>query len=161
MGKGRPNIKRQALMVKVLNEAYVLLRKEIPLEFPTWKAITERANAYKEICGSSEGKIGDKTLLQSKNAEITALRERIIQEREQFHHLKNQIPLKLTACAERLKSSLEANVLLTQNLEQLEKTIENKNYTISELYIRIEERDNEIRRLRNIMNDTMDKSLIK
>ena len=81
MGKGRPNKERQIIMYKALENAYNNLIKKDKTSFPTWKEITDNANACESIKNSDEGKIGDKTLEQSKNPEIKALRNRIQREK--------------------------------------------------------------------------------
>jgi uncharacterized coiled-coil protein SlyX len=149
MGKGRPNNERQNLIYIALKNAYEKLREKDKNSFPSWKEISEEANKNKLIINSPIGKIGDKTLEQSKNSQILDLRQRIKDDKELFGKIADQIPSQLSIRNEELKSSLEANVLLAAELEQMEKTVENKNNIIDEFHRRIVDYEQEIGRLRN------------
>lgn len=153
MAKGRPSPERQEMMYAAFKNAYEKLIEQDKSSFPTWIAITNHANKDKSIKNSPEGKIGDKTIEQSKNPKIVALRQRIKDDKELFEQIADQMPSELSVRNKELKSSIEANVLLVQELEQKEKTIENKNNHIDELNTRIADYEIEIRRLRSQISE--------
>lgn len=153
MGKGRPTPERQNLMLAALEKAYETLREKNKASFPSWREITDEANTYEFIKDSTEGKIGDKTLEQSTTPKIKTLRERIKDERKLFEKIKAQMPTALSIRTEELQSSLEANALLAQDIERLEKTIENKNNSIIEKDKLIADYEDIIRHLRRQISD--------
>lgn len=159
MGKGRPSQERQKLIHMAFERAYDDLRAKNKKSFPSFRKITEKANGYDFIVNSVEGKIGDKTLESSKSSDISILRERIKSEKSDFTNLAEQMPTELSIRNEELQSSLESNVLLAQEIERLENTIENKNRTIAQNNKHIEDLENEIRRLRKQISDMMAESL--
>ncbi len=142
--KGRPTTERSALMLKTLTDAYEKLKNG----YPSFDDITVKANQSDEIRFSKEGKIGDKTLLQSKNKDIKVLRERIQSDKKDIAELKAIAPTELSIKIEQLHSSLQANNILANKVENRDKRLRNKDKALDEKDIRITELSKEIARLR-------------
>ncbi len=145
MGKGRPSAERSALMLKVLTEAYEKLKNGNP----SFEDIIYEANKFDAVRLSKEGKIGDKTLLQSNNKDIKALRERIQSDKKKIVDLKVIAPNELFIKIEQLHSSLEANAILALKIENLEKRLKNKDEALEGKETRITKLSKEIERLRS------------
>lgn len=145
MGRGRPTKEREILIVEVLNEAYEKLKNGNP----TFEEITEKANQSDAIRLSKEGKIGDRTLLQSKNPDIKALLERIQSDKKKVADLRVIAPTEFSIKTEQLHSSLGTNAILALKIENLEKRLKNKDEALEGKETRITKLSKEIERLRS------------
>jgi len=114
---------------------------------PSQDMVTEKANKRKEIKACSTP-IGKKTLASSKNKRIRKLREVMNSKKNKVSELKSLAPTELSTKIEQLHSSLEANAILAQKIENLEKRLKNKDEALDEKEIRISELSKEIESLR-------------
>ena len=114
---------------------------------PSQDMVTEQANKREEIKACNTP-IGKKTLASSKNKRIKELRETMNSKKNKVSELKSLAPTELSTKIEQLHSSLEANAILAQKIENLEKRLRNKDEALEEKEIRITKLSKEIESLR-------------
>lgn len=139
--KEEENLKVNALWIAY--EKYISEGNDTPSQ----DMVTEQANKREEI-KACNAPIGKKTLASSPNERIKELRETMSSKKNKVSELKSLAPTELSTKIEQLQSSLEANAILAQKIENLEKRLRNKDEALDEKEIRITKLSKEIESLR-------------
>jgi predicted RNase H-like nuclease (RuvC/YqgF family) len=146
MMAGRLTKEEEELKINALWIAYEKYISE-GNDTPSQDMVTEQANEREEIKACNTP-IGKKTLASSKNKRIKKLRETMNSKKNKVSELKSLAPTELSTKIEQLHSSLEANAILAQKIENLEKRLRNKDEALEEKEIRITKLSKEIESLR-------------
>jgi len=136
----------EALKIQALWTSYEEFLDE-GIDTPSYDQVTNRANQQQEVRACSQ-LIGAKTLAQSKNKQLIKLREAIKSKKTKVAELKTLAPTELSIKIEQLHSSLQANAILAEKIENLEKRLENKTRMLEQKETHILEFSTEISKLR-------------